>query len=894
MDDSTKAITDDNRLTVDDLNHEDVSTIHSDSSHLDNKKNDDNGQLTDMDDGYIGDEDDEEEEEAEPRLLYERIKYEVSVIAQKDAISSFCVNSRILVVGTHLGRIYILDHQGNKVHRDIVLSNNSSVTQVSADLKGEFIASCTENRVYIHGLLSAECNLVLNFDRPVRAVAIDPYFSTKGSDRRIITGDDKVNIHSKNFFSKYVKTVLHQGDGIIRSIKWNGNLVAWSTDINVRIYDLSFKSLIAVIKRDHDIRLRPEIYRCCLTWKGPTTLLIGWADSIKICEVRDKRNTLAQSSPSSADLPDKFVEVTNMFNSNFCISGIAPLAPDQLILLVVEKDELERSGSTPQMMIIQPLKSFDYIELSSDLLSPKGFQAYQCCDYHLEPLIEDELYFIVCPKDIIIAKPRSDDDHVTWLLDRQRYTEALEAIKNSQKVTKFSYSEVGMKYIIILVDRSEGTKEDELKEAAALSVSVCGKNRDLWNQVFKLFDSTENLSYLTEHLPIDPSFALDNSHYEAVLKSHITKDSEKFLKLINTWPPSLYRSKVVIHDVMDALQFDSHNELLLRGLAKIYTNEHKHDKALEIYLKIGDHNQVFALIRKFDLYDTLRDGLDYLMLLNPEESSRLLVEHQDKISTEFVVSKLKNRPTLLWVYLDQVIKRDPDSHPEYHQKLVELYAEHAQDRLLPFLKSSNLYSLEKALHICQNRNYIHEMVFLLARMGNTKQALQCMMRLNNIEAAIEFCKEQDDKELWDQMIALSKENPSFMRALLSNVGTYIPDPVSLISKVPEETQIEGLKDALVKILEEYKIQISLEERSKRILVHDNFTLFSKLIAQRTKPLVVSENSICSACRRPILASGFTSHSIQLFNCKHLFHGDCLESASCVLCSSSDASTLTFQ
>lgn len=835
----------------------------------------------------------EEDEEAEPRLVYDRIKSEVSVIAQKDAISCFCVNSRLLVVGTHWGRIFVLDHQGNKVHPDIVVSN-VSVTQVSVDIKGEFLASCSAEKVYVHGLLTAEYNLELNFDRPVRAVAIDPYFALKGSDRRIISGDDKIILHYKNFFSSYNRKILHSGDGIIRTIKWNGSFVAWSTDINVRIYDLSTKSLIAVIKRDHDIRLRPEIYRCCLTWKGPTTLLIGWADSVKICEVRDKRLSSSHMSPASAhhrDLPDKFVEVTSMFNINFCISGIAPLSPDQLILLVVDKDTLETSGSTPQMLVIQPLKSFEFIELSSDLLSPKGYQAYQCCDYHLEPLIEDELYFIVCPKDMIIAKPRSDDDHVAWLLERARFSEALSAIKGSKTVRKFTYSQVGKQYLDFLIERGS---DSDLHDAASLTPSICEKNRDLWNQIFKTFDAINQLHLLAEYLPTDSSFQLDSSDYEAVIRSYIKQDSSGFLKIIDTWPSSLYRSKVVIHDVMDVLQFDSHNELLLRGLAKIYTNEHKHDKALEIYLKIGDHNQVFALIRRFGLYDTLRDGLEFLMQLNPLESSRLLVDNQDKISTEFVVSKLKSKPTFLWVYLDQVIKRDPDSHPDYHQKLVELYAEHAPDRLLPFLKSSNLYSLEKALNICQRRNFIHEQVFLLARMGNTKEALQCMMRLNNIESAIEFCKEQDDVELWNQMIALSIENPNFMRALLSNVGTHIPDPVSLISQIPNDSKIEGLKDALVKILEEYKIQISLEERSKRILVHDNFSLFSKLIAQRTKPLIVSENSICAACRRPILLSGLTSHGIRLFNCKHSFHEDCLESASCVLCSSSDASALTFQ
>lgn len=846
----------------------------------------------------IEDDEIEEDDEAEPRLVYERIKNEISAIAQKDAISCFCVNSRLLVVGTHWGKIFVLDHLGNKVHRDIMLPTQSSVTQVSVDLKGEFIASCSGDKVYIHSLLTAE-NLLLNFDRPVRAVAIDPNFTCKNSDRRIITGEDKVVLHSRNFFSKYVRTILHQGDGMIRSIKWNGDLVAWSTDINVRIYDLSIKSLIAVIKRDHDIRLRPEVYKCCLTWKSSSTLLIGWADSVKVCEVRDKRNTLVQASSSSSssstvynpDLPDKFVEVTSMFNINFCISGIVPLEHDQLILLVVDKDTSEASGSTPQMLVVQPLKSFDFIELSSDLLSPKGYQAYHCCDYHLEALIEDSIYFIVCPKDMIIAKPRSDDDHVAWLLERARYPEALTALSRSETVRKFTYVQVAKDYQDFLIERGS---QSDLEKAASLTPSICGENIQQWDQIIKKFTAICQLPLLAAYVPISSTFKLQPSIYEAIIKSFIKQNPQGFLDVIKKWPSNLYDSKVIIHNVMDVLQFDSHNEILLRGLAIIYTNESKHDRALEIYLKIGDDTEVFDLIRRFDLYETLRNGLDVLMSLNPIESSRLLVDNQDKISTEFVVSKLQSKPSLLWVYLDQVIKRDPNSHGDYHQKLMELYAEHAPDRLLPFLKSSNLYSLEKALSICKSRKLVHEMVFLLARMGYRREALQSMMELDNIEAAIEFCKEHDDIELWNQMISLSKEKPIFMRTLLSNVGTHVPDPVSLIAQIPENIEIQGLKDALVNILEEYRILISLEERSKSILVYDNFSLFSKLICQRKKPFIVKDDSVCAACKRPILSSGLTSHGIRLFNCTHYFHQDCIQSASCALCTSADAEGLNFQ
>ncbi len=65
---------------------------------------------------------------------------------------------------------------------------------------------------------------------------------------------------------------------------------------------------------------------------------------------------------------------------------------------------------------------------------------------------------------------------------------------------------------------------------------------------------------------------------------------------------------------------------------------------------------------------------------------------------------------------------------------VELYAEYGYDRLMDFLRASNYYSLERAYRICNERDYVPEMVFLLGRMGNNKKALMLIIeRLGDVE-----------------------------------------------------------------------------------------------------------------------------------------------------------------
>ena len=48
-------------------------------------------------------------------------------------------------------------------------------------------------QVVINGLYSVETNQTINYDRPIKAVSVDPAFHQAASKRRFVTGDDKVS-----------------------------------------------------------------------------------------------------------------------------------------------------------------------------------------------------------------------------------------------------------------------------------------------------------------------------------------------------------------------------------------------------------------------------------------------------------------------------------------------------------------------------------------------------------------------------------------------------------------------------------------------------------------------------------------------------------------------------
>lgn len=55
-------------------------------------------------------------------------------------------------------------------------------------------------------------------------------------------------------------------------------------------------------------------------------------------------------------------------------------------------------------------------------------------------------------------------------------------------------------------------------------------------------------------------------------------------------------------------------------------------------------------------------------------------------------------------------------------------------------------------------------MLLPGRMGNSRRALQMIMEeLEDVDKAIEFAKEQDDAELWEDLISYSIDKPRMIK-----------------------------------------------------------------------------------------------------------------------------------
>jgi vacuolar protein sorting-associated protein 41 len=98
-----------------------------------------------------------------------------------------------------------------------------------------------------------------------------------------------------------------------------------------------------------------------------------------------------------------------------------------------------------------------------------------------------------------------------------------------------------------------------------------------------------------------------------------------------------------------------------------------------------------------------------------------------------------------------------------------------------------------------------------------KRALTLILdRLGDVSRAIAFAKEQNDPDLWEDLLKYSEDKPRFIRGLLEEVGTAI-NPIRLIQRIPEGLEVEGLREGLKHIMKEHEIQYSISAGVARVL-----------------------------------------------------------------------------
>ncbi|KAM9957832.1 hypothetical protein ACTFIW_012804 [Dictyostelium discoideum] len=848
---------------------------------------------------YEEDEEGKVDDEIEPILKYNRLGHGITEILKKDSASCMAIHPKFLVLGTHWGSVTIHDFDGNEIKR--YDTQNSTITEIVIDPKGDYIASCSQDgKVVINPFDKSGEQFIYNYTRPITAIALDPEFTNKNT-RQFVSGgkQGQLVMNSKGWF-RSKETIIHSGEGPIYAIKWSGIFIAWANDQGVKIYDCSTNTRIAHIPRKEGSP-RGELYRCCLCWEKPNQLIIGWAKSVEVIQITEKVDMTTGHTV-------KIAQIMNQFNTKYWIGGIAPFAEELVILgyndatTIEAQDDLSSVSATPKMLTnsgstnpnttpnitgawnqgrvegaskpsIHIVSRKTNSSITTDNLSVNGYQHYKATDYRLDYNTDESIFYIVCPKDVVAAKPRNLDDHLTWLMEKLKYDEALDAVERDIKTIKSlpptKIREVGERYIDYLLEKKD------IRKAASLCPKICQRDPLLWEKWVYRFLNLGGLQPLCQYIPIgNPS--LSCAIYEMFLNHFLQNDPDSFLKTVTEWSSSLYNIQAIITAVEDKLSRQP-NETIMIALAQLYTYDNNMEKTLDIYLKLKRGN-VFELISRYPdlLFNSIQNKIILFIDYNQNEAIKLLVANTDRIPIPVVVSQLKDRREYLHRYLHTLFLKDAHIASDFHEIQIQLYAQYEPELLLTFLKNSGHYSLEKALEECSKKQLYEEMVYLLGRIGNAKEALNLILdKLHKIKDAVEFVEQQKDEELWEYLINKSMNNSLYISELLENIGSNV-DPIKLIRLIPEKMEIEDLRDRLVKILSDYNLQMSLREGCREILKSDCVNLEEALVDSLRMGRVVEDLTKCATCCQPIILPRPDS-SIVLYFCNHTYHSRCLKS-----------------
>lgn len=396
-----------------------------------------------------------------------------------------------------------------------------------------------------------------------------------------------------------------------------------------------------------------------------------------------------------------------------------------------------------------------------------------------------------------------------------------------------------------------------------------------WEHWVLAFAQSNHFDEITPYIPsTDVKPSLPSFVYEVVLGHYIAHDPPRFRELLDHWNVELFDVSSVKTAIITKLESGEVSEeseeggeqgrdwrILLDGLAKLHLADGRPRDALHCYIRLQNADAAMALIGEYHLGDAISDDIPGLLMLrvsreqirdssiedleaSSSEVVRLLVDetYQGVVQPEMVVHQLANRDAsyrpFIYFYFRGlwqgrgVGERKPMSRADrrritqqaeegkviveqYGDLAVELFSDYDRELLMDFLRSTNAYAYERASQICEERHFIPELVYLLSKTGQTRRALFLIIEeLGDVSQAISFTKENPD--LWDDLLDYSMDKPRFIHALLEEVGTAI-DPITLVRRIPDGLEIEGLRDGIGKMIREYEIQYSISDGVAKVL-----------------------------------------------------------------------------
>ncbi|KAK0701132.1 hypothetical protein B0T21DRAFT_300756 [Apiosordaria backusii] len=401
---------------------------------------------------------------------------------------------------------------------------------------------------------------------------------------------------------------------------------------------------------------------------------------------------------------------------------------------------------------------------------------------------------------------------------------------------------------------------------------ACGKvlgTPDRWEKWVWTFAGANKFDEIVNYIPTERTRPpIPGTIYEVVLGHYLETSKPQFRELLERWSPDLFEITTITTALENQLEYRDVREdsvedgeigrdwrIVMESLAKLHEANGRNREALKCYIRLQDADSAMRLIKDGHLADAVADDIPSFISLRvpPGQAKRmtndeleqatheaitLLVDEAQHglVKPDVVVAQLqeKNLDLYTFFYLRglwrgqgyhehtgesraRLVTDSQSLVDNFADLAVHLFAEYDQSLLMSFLKTSTAYAFEMAVKECDHYDYIPELVYLYSKTGQMKRALTLIIeRLGDVSRAIAFAKEQDDPDLWEDLLEYSMDKPRFIRGLLEEVGTAI-NPITLVRRIPEGLEIDGLREGLKHIMKEHDIQHSISSGVAKVL-----------------------------------------------------------------------------
>lgn len=786
------------------------------------------------------DDDDDDDEIEEPKLKYSRLTDHLPpTIFSNDALSTCLITETFFAFATHSGVLHITDTQLKLIRS--LRAHNASILSLSTD--GYYLASASMDGTVVIGSISDPKDVtVANFYRPVQSVALDPnYRSTKA----FISGGMSGNViySEKSWLGRRTDTVLSEGEDPVISVHWMDSIVLWMNDSGITVYSRPTMSVLKTIPKP-SYAPRADLYKPRVSFPESNRIFIAWADTIWTLKVTmEKPKMVASFIPSSSSVKslasEPKVEIESVRTVNWLIGGIAPFGHDTLMMLGYfppsTDSSLSKPSAPPPELKLYDLESGE--EVYADVLSLRGYERLGVNDYHLGQYTPvnggGSKYYVLSARDAVLAEKRDLNDRLQWLLSHKMYEEAWSMSENILGAVE--RKDVGIKWVESLVAKEKWADAamtlSMILSKSQIPIDVVRQDWETWGWIFVKANQHSNLSSV---LPKSLDLRIDHSIYDSILIYFCERNREKLLHYLKQWPVDLYDSAMIKRQLEDYLHDgveDVHdNSRIRRALVTLYVSTDDPAAAVPHLLNLKDV-AVLDLIAQYHLLPSLVEELPQILTVMLGENEltsapveiirtktqpavKLAVEGRHEVVPETVIDQLqqdKNLDVVTFLYLERLNEVDSFFSQGFGDLQVKLYAEFDRPKLLGFIQKNSNYNLELAVQICENNDYITELVYLLGMVGQNKRALRLIIdKLQDPSEAVNFAKAQKDKELWADLINYSMEKPLFIRMLLEK-GIGSVDAVNIIKRIPEMMEIPELKKVLIDIFHQKESSLSISQ-----------------------------------------------------------------------------------